>query len=245
MSHGYSKYAAGTNTGPLYAQTSGTAYARSDTPSSFRIPPRGMSSLGSELGASTERITQRIAETREWLHQMQKEVRRSRRRQRVEEKSASLVCSVLRASSAILTGMAARQHASSGGPPYRFRYALESFLDGTPFLTPQALCRYNTAVAEMLSDEHLELLRRYVFDYDEAAFADLLYADEVVPDAQHRGPHGADTRVLEAVRSFNERARRALERLFVAPGGLVDATMRAALLVPVVADEGDEDYDEA
>ncbi|KAH9588688.1 hypothetical protein LSM04_008631 [Trypanosoma melophagium] len=236
----YSAYS--TSATPFTPRVSGSAlaYTRSDTPSSFRVLPQGTTPLGSELSVSGERIARRIAETRQWLQEMNKEVRVAKKRYLIQRKSASLVCSMLRASSALLTEKYAHQNTSNGVHPPRFRYCLNSFLDGTPFLTPRALCRYNTAVAEILTDDQLELMRRYVFDYDEASFADLLYADEIVPYTEQHAPYGEEE-VPVAVRRFNERSRHALERLFAAPGGLADATVRAALLVPRVApeDEGD------
>ncbi|ORC85182.1 uncharacterized protein TM35_000371550 [Trypanosoma theileri] len=228
----------------LRAPGSALVYTRSDTPSSFRVLPQGSSLFGSELGVSSERIARRIEETRQWLQDMNKEVRMARKKYLNQQKSASIVCSTLRASSALLTEKYGHQHTSNGVQPPRFRYSLNSFLDGTPFLTPRALCRYNTAVAELLTDDQLELMRRYVFDYDEASFADLLYADEIVPYTEQHTPYGEEE-VPAAVRRFNERSRRALERLFAAPGGLADATVRAALLVPRVAPEDEGDGDDA
>ncbi|KAF5221145.1 hypothetical protein ECC02_005857 [Trypanosoma cruzi] len=222
--------------GPLYVAAESAPYTRSDTPVSFRVFPNGTSSLGSDLLTSNESIARRVAETREWLGRMREEVREAKRKCKAEEKSASLLCSVLRASSALMTERA-KGRRSSRGRARQFRFALYSFLDGTPFLTPQALCRYNTALAEMLSDDHLELIRRHVFNYDEEAFANLLYADEVAESLEQRVPYGGGELVPEFVQRFNESSRRALERLFAAPGGLADATINAARRVPIVADD--------
>ncbi|RNE94819.1 hypothetical protein TraAM80_10573, partial [Trypanosoma rangeli] len=180
-------------------------------------------------------IARRAAETWEWLKQMRKEVRQAKRKSKKEEKSASLLCSVLRASSAVLTDRAATRP-SSLADSRRFRFALYSFLDGTPFLTPQSLCRYNTALAEALNDDQLELIRCHVFNYDEVAFADLLYADVVAESLEQRVPHVGDELVPDVVRRFNESSRCALERLVAAPGGLADATTLAARQVAIVED---------
>ncbi|RNF22903.1 uncharacterized protein Tco025E_02968 [Trypanosoma conorhini] len=215
------------------------AYIRNDTPTSFRVVPNGVSSVGRELFAGSSNsssIARRAAETREWLKKMRKEVRQARRKGEEEEKSASLLCSVLRASSALMTEKAAGSRPSSRADPRRFHFALYSFLDGTPFLTPQSLCRYNTALAEALSDEQLDLIRCHVFNYDEEAFADLLYADVVADSLEQHVPYGGDVSVPEFVRRFNESSRRALERLVAAPGGLADATILAAYQVPIVDD---------
>ncbi|RNE97917.1 hypothetical protein TraAM80_09063 [Trypanosoma rangeli] len=159
--------------GPSREVAGNVTYIRNETPPSFRVPPNGATSVSHEPFAGNGSIARRAAETWEWLKQMRKEVRQAKRKSKKEEKSASLLCSVLRASSAVLTDRAATRP-SSLADSRRFRFALYSFLDGTPFLTPQSLCRYNTALAEALNDDQLELIRCHVFNYDEVAFADLL-----------------------------------------------------------------------
>ncbi|KAG8348058.1 hypothetical protein ERJ75_000990300 [Trypanosoma vivax] len=197
--------------------------------------------------ACGEMIEQRITHTKMWLVRMNKRMRKNEKKRSFERESAALLFSALRASSALLTeGTSERRPLRRGRHrPRRYCCALISFLDGTPFMTPQDLCRYNTAVAEGLSDDQLELVRLHVFDYDEDAFAELLYADDVIQEEEmkkeQRAPYSSAVEAPRSVQLFNEKSRWAMERLFAAPGGLVDAVIRSAQNVPTTVDDMDDD----
>ncbi|RHW69203.1 uncharacterized protein TEOVI_000416500 [Trypanosoma equiperdum] len=219
-------------------------YSRSTSP--YRSPRGGTPSRSTDASAFirfllSENIDQRIADTKRWLRRIREHMRNNAPRRCSRCFDPSMIFCAIRASSALLTEKPNRHRMSAR--PRRFRCSLNSFLDGTPFLTPRDLCRYNTSVAKRLSDDELELMRKYVFDYDEVAFADLLYGDDIIPDDSEEGRDESPRsrrRILAAVRAFNERSRIAMERLFAAPGGLVDAVMRITLLVPLVSNDMDD-----
>ncbi|KPI88525.1 hypothetical protein ABL78_2337 [Leptomonas seymouri] len=118
-------------------------------------------------------------------------------------------------------------------------FSFVSFLDGNTFDSTADLCQYNTQLAEMLSDEHLDILREVIFARDEEAFAELLYGDDVQAEMDaisNTLSHSEDPVVQReivimqrsAVRRFNEKCAAALRTLLAARGGLADAVQIAA-----------------
>ncbi|CCW60137.1 unnamed protein product [Phytomonas sp. EM1] len=118
-------------------------------------------------------------------------------------------------------------------------FSFSSFMDGNTFDTTEALCQYNVKLAEALSDDDLDLMRKAVFQNDESAFAELLYADDIryeldlinvtlhkINDLQIRRDMHALS--MEAVRQFNKKCRTAQKAIILAGQGLPEAIQRAA-----------------
>lgn len=124
---------------------------------------------------------------------------------------------------------------SFDGPVYSF----VSFLDGNTFHSTASLCQYNVAVAEGLSDAHLDVIRAAVFQQDEVVFAELLYGDDIQAELnviEATLGHSTD-RAIErekvilqraAVNRFNSKCNTALSYLLAAGEGVAEAVRVAA-----------------
>lgn len=120
-------------------------------------------------------------------------------------------------------------------------FSFPSFLDGNTFHTTAALCQYNIALAEALTDDQLDAVREAVFNHDEVAFAELLYGDDIQAELaliETTLGHSDDPKVRfemrhlqsAAVRRFVEKCNAAREKLRSARScDLEDAVRQAAV----------------